>query len=143
MSPESWRWVWTVLAIVMGAGEIFTAGFFLLPFSIGAVVAAVLAWLGAPVVTQWLTFLSVSLVALWYLRRFIGRQATQPPVGANRWVDARGVVLEAIEPDSTSGLVRVDGEQWRATSTVPLAPGTKVVVREVRGTRLIVEASEP
>ena len=33
---EVWRWLWTIFAVVMGIGEIFTAGFFLLPFAIGA-----------------------------------------------------------------------------------------------------------
>ena len=28
---EVWRWLWTVFAIIMGVGEVFTAGFFLLP----------------------------------------------------------------------------------------------------------------
>ncbi len=37
---ETWRWLWTGLAVVMGIGEIFTAGFFLLPFAIGAAAAA-------------------------------------------------------------------------------------------------------
>lgn len=142
MSPESWRWVWTALAVVMGIGEIFTAGFFLLPFSVGAVVAAVLAWLGVGVIVQWLVFVAVSVASLLYLRRFVAGQESPPAVGANRWVAARGVVLEAIEPDTARGLVRIDGEEWRATAVTPLAAGTKVVVREVRGTRLVVEASD-
>lgn len=143
MSPDSWRWVWTGLAVVMGIGEIFTAGFFLLPFAIGAVAAAVLAWVGAGVLTQWLTFVAVSVASLLYLRRFVGAQGDQPAVGANRWVAARGVVIEAIEPDSATGLVRVDGEEWRATATTRLGPGTRVVVTEVRGTRLVVEPADP
>lgn len=139
---DVWFWVWAALAAVLIVGEIFTAGFFLLPFAIGAVVAAILAWVGVEVVPQWLAFVAVSVASLLYLRRFVGSQEDQPPVGANRWVAARGVVLEAIEPDSTSGLVRIDGEEWRATASTPLAAGTKVVVREVRGTRLVVEPAD-
>ena len=44
MDTEWWRWVWLAVAAVFGIGEIFTAGFFLLPFSAGALVAFVLAW---------------------------------------------------------------------------------------------------
>jgi membrane protein implicated in regulation of membrane protease activity len=42
---DQWFWVWTVLAAALIVGEIFTAGFFLLPFGLGAVVAAALNWL--------------------------------------------------------------------------------------------------
>ena len=74
MDNEIWRWLWTVFAIAMGIGEIFTAGFFLLPFAIGATAAAVLAWTGVSLLAQWLVFFGVSLIAIVYLRRFIRRQ---------------------------------------------------------------------
>lgn len=146
MENDLWRWLWTGFAIVMGIGEIFTAGFFLLPFAIGAGVAAVLAWVGAGLLAQWLVFFGVSVVSLAYLRRYIDRQdeAEQPRVGANRWVGGRGIVLEAIDPDTATGMVRVENEEWRATSMHgdPIPPGTRVVVREVRGARMIVEQVE-
>lgn len=146
VEQELWRWLWTGLAVVMGIGEIFTAGFFLLPFAIGAVAAAVLAWIGAGVLAQWLVFFGVSVVALAYLRRYIDRQdeGDQPRVGANRWVGSQGIVLEEIDPDTASGMVRVENEEWRATSrhggTIP--PGSRIVVRDVRGARLVVEQVE-
>jgi len=92
---DLWRWLWTIFAVVLGIGEMFTAGFFLLPFAIGGAAAAVLAWVGAALVAQWLVFFGVSLFALAYLRRFIGRQdeAEQPRVGANRWIGSEGLVL--------------------------------------------------
>ncbi|MGQ0850009.1 MAG: NfeD family protein [Actinomycetota bacterium] len=140
MDNDLWRWLWTGLAVVMGIGEIFTAGFFLLPFAIGASAAAILAWLGVALLPQWLIFFGVSVVALVYLRRFISRQdgVGQPPVGANRWANTRGIVLEPIDPLGTGGMVRIGGEEWRATSDEPLAAGTQVVVQEVRGARLVV-----
>lgn len=139
---ETWRWVWTLLAIGMGIGEIFTAGFFLLPFAIGAAAAAVLAWLGVALVAQWLVFFGVSAIAFAYLRKFIDRQdaQVQPRIGANRWLDARGVVLVDIDPVGASGMVRIDTEEWRATSDDGRAipSGTPIVVTGVEGSRLIV-----
>lgn len=141
MDNEVWRWIWTIFAVAMGIGEIFTAGFFLLPFAIGAAAAAVLAWLDAAVVAQWLVFFGVSIFSLAYLRRFIGRQdqAVQPRVGANRWIGSEGVVLEDIDPDSGTGMVRVINEKWRATAETPIPTGARIVVTEVRGARLVVE----
>jgi membrane protein implicated in regulation of membrane protease activity len=141
---ELWRWLWTIFAVVMAIGEIFTAGFFLLPFAIGAAAAAILAWAGAAVLAQWLVFFGVSVFALAYLRRFITRQdeSDQPKVGANRWVGTEGIVLEAVDPASGSGMVKIESEEWRATAPQAIAAGSRVVVMEVRGARLVVEPLE-
>jgi membrane protein implicated in regulation of membrane protease activity len=145
MDNEVWRWLWTIFAIVMGIGEIFTAGFFLLPFAIGAAVAAILAWADVAVVAQWLVFFGVSILSLVFLRRFISRQddEEQPKIGANRWVGVQGIVLEDIDPESGAGMVRVATEEWRATSRSPIAKNARIVVTEVRGTRFVVEPAEP
>ena len=146
VNDESWRWVWTFLALGMGIGEIFTAGFFLLPFAIGAAAAAVLSWFGVALVAQWLVFFGVSAISFAYLRKFIDRQdqAVQPRIGANRWLDARGIVLTEIDPDTASGMVRIDAEEWRAVSDdnsrIPV--GAKVVVTDVQGSRLVVSSLE-
>jgi membrane protein implicated in regulation of membrane protease activity len=135
---EIWRWLWTGLAVAMAIGEIFTAGFFLLPFAVGSAAAAVLAWTGVAVLPQWLVFFGVSLVAFVYRQD----QQSTPSVGANRWTNSRGVVLDAIEPLAGTGIVRIGGEEWRATSDQPIPAGTQVVVLEVSGSRLVVTPLE-
>jgi membrane protein implicated in regulation of membrane protease activity len=63
----------------------------------------------------------------------------QHPVGANRYVGRRVLVLERIDRVSGTGRVRLDTETWRATTDgEPLAAGTEVRVVEMRGTRLVV-----
>ncbi len=146
-TDTTWRWVWTLLAVGMGIGEMFTAGFFLLPFAIGALAAAVLAWVSVGgLLTQWLVFFGVSAISFGYLRRYVARQdeKEQPRVGANRWVGAIGVVLSDVDPHTGSGMVRIDGEEWRATTDVgsTLDAGIKVTVTDVRGARLVVEPIE-
>ena len=141
---EMWRWLWTVFAIVVGIGEIFTAGFFLLPFAIGGAAAAILAWIGTPIIAQWLVFFGVSTISLVYLRRFIGRQdeGEQPRVGANRWIGSEGIVLQSIDPHSGTGMVRILNEEWRAAAPGKIDAGSKIVVTQVDGARLIVERLE-
>jgi membrane protein implicated in regulation of membrane protease activity len=142
VNNESWRWVWTLFALGMGIGEMFTAGFFLLPFAIGAAAAAVLAWLGVALVAQWLVFFGVSAIAFAYLRKFIDRQDdnVQPRIGANRWLGAKGVVLQDIDPIGATGMVRIDTEEWRAYSEdgTAIPSGTAVIVTDVQGARLVV-----
>ena len=140
MENEVWRWLWTGAALVFGLAEVFTAGFFLLPFAIGAAAAAVLGWLDVHILWQWLAFFVATAVSFVYLRRFVRRQndEDQPRVGAYRLIDARGMVIERVDEDAETGMVRIGGEQWRAVAAEPLEPDTKVMVTEVRGTRLVV-----
>jgi hypothetical protein len=77
------QWAFLGGALVLFVGEILTAGFFLLPFAIGAAIAAVMAFLGvAPVVTL-VSFLVISVIALIGLQRYTDTDDDQPPVGAN------------------------------------------------------------
>lgn len=141
---ETWRWVWTIFALFMGIGEMFTAGFFLLPFATGAAAAAILAWFNVSLIAQWLVFFGVTAFAFAFLRKYIGRQdeGDQPAIGANRWAGAAGVVLEAIDPTTGGGMVRVLNEEWRAVSLGRIDVGTRIMVVDVRGTRLMVEPVE-
>ncbi len=141
--PNLWRWLWLGIAVVLGIGEMLTAGFFMLPFAIGAGIAALLAWAQVAIVVQLVVFIAVSLVALVALRRFAwSDREPSYPVGVKRFVGARGVVIEVIDPRTGSGRVRLGrGELWSASTDLGavIQPGTAVQVVEVRGTHLIVE----
>jgi membrane protein implicated in regulation of membrane protease activity len=148
-SPEQWRWVWIVAAAVFAVGEMSTPGsFFLAPFALGALVAAILAFAGVEVAATWLVFLVVSIISLAAMRplaRRLDRTAIDDGVGARRLVGSRATVLREIPGDTELGLVRVDREEWRAQSTdgAPIAAGSTVRVAEVQGTRVIVAIEAP
>ena len=143
-SPETWRWVWLGTAAVFAVGEIAVAGsFFLLPFAAGALVAAVVAFLGGAVALEWLAFVIVSGLGAAVLRPLARRLDLGPShaIGANRWVGRQAYVLRDIpsEPGAT-GLIRLDREEWRAESLmgIPIRAGSTVLVSRVDGTRLVV-----
>jgi membrane protein implicated in regulation of membrane protease activity len=148
-SPEQWRWVWIIGAAVFAVGEMLTPGsFFLAPFAVGALVAAILAFAGVGVATGWLVFIVVSIATLAALRplaRRLDRDALDHGVGARRLVGNRATVLRDIPGDTELGMVRIDREEWRAQSTdgAPIAAGTTVRVAEVQGTRVIVAVEAP
>lgn len=142
---EFWLWLWVGAAVVLGIGEMVTAGFFLLPFAGAAVVAALLALLGVHPLIQLIAFAIFSVVFLIALRRFAkSDEEVMHPVGAKRYVDARGTVTESIDPYSGEGRVRVETEQWRATTDLDevIEAGTPIVVVDVRGARLVVEPAQ-
>ena len=145
--PEQWRWIWLAAAVVFGIGEMATPGaFFLAPFGIGAVVAALLAWGDVPVAGEWAAFVGISLAALIALRpiaRRLDRDGGSEGIGSRRLIGRVGIVLTEIGP-AQPGIVRVDHEEWRAESgDRSLIPeGVYVRVTEVEGTRVIVTPSK-
>jgi membrane protein implicated in regulation of membrane protease activity len=142
---EFWLWLWVGAAVVLGVGEMITAGFFLLPFAGAAVVTAILALIGVHPIIQLFTFAIFSVLFLVALRRFAkSDEEVTHPVGAKRYVDARGTVTEAIDPYSGEGRVRVETEQWRATTDLNevIEAGTAIIVVDVRGARLVVEPEQ-
>ncbi|UCE19105.1 MAG: NfeD family protein [Gemmatimonadota bacterium] len=141
MAIEAW-WLWMALAAIFIVGEIFTAGFFILWFGIGALVAGILALLGLGAVWQWGGFVVVSGVLFAVSRKFADRfTKKQPPgVGADRFVGKVGTVLEEIDNMKNTGRVRLDREEWRAESETGdiLPEGAQVKVIRLDGVHLIV-----
>jgi membrane protein implicated in regulation of membrane protease activity len=144
MDTETWRWIWIGAALFLGLAEMMTAGFFMLPFAVGAVIAAALAFMDVAPAIQMAVFIATSLVALILLQRFVRHgDEGQHPIGANRFIGRTAVVLEEIERTATAGRVRMDTEEWRATTDGDsIAIGTEVRILEVRGTRLVVEPTD-
>ena len=145
MEFEIW-WLWFGLAAVFIIGEIFTEGFFLLWFGIGAALSGVLAMFGVNAAVQWAAFVVVSGVLLAVSRRFADRFThKQPPgVGADRLIGRRGVVLAKIDNMENAGKVRIDKEEWRAESDDDsvIEPGTRVEVMRLDGTHAVVRPME-
>ncbi len=142
MTIELW-WIWMAIAAVFVVGEIFTAGFFLLWFGIGAAVAGTLAILGFRAGWQWAAFIVVSGVLFVTSRRFAERfSKKQPPgIGADRVIGKKGVVLEEVDDIKGTGRVRLGKEEWKADSdTGEVIPvGKRIKVTKVVGTHLVIK----
>lgn len=136
-------WIWMALAAIFVIGEMFTAGFFLLWFGIGAAVAGLLAILGLSFGWQLGAFVVVSGVLLAVSRRFAERfSKKQPPgIGADRFIGLRGQVLEEIDDIKNTGRVRLHKEEWRADSADGeiIPKDARVEVVRLDGTHLIVQ----
>lgn len=141
MMMENWlSWAWVVMAVVLAIAEIFTAGFFLICFGIGAAVAALSSFFGVPPLGQFAIFVATSGVVLLLLRPFANRvtNSNAQLVGIDRLLGQQGLVMEPIDPASGQGLVRVNHESWSADSAdgVPIAVGVTVLVVGIEGTHL-------
>jgi membrane protein implicated in regulation of membrane protease activity len=142
MDSQTMTVIFVVAAVVLSALEIAMPGFVLLPFGLGAAVAAIAGALGASPFSQVVVFLVASTVFFFALRPLSRRLNEVGPaqgIGSERLIGANGTVLEHIAAGDT-GMVRIDREEWRAEAATGqvLVPGMAVKVVEVRGTRVLV-----
>jgi len=134
-------YLWLIVAILFIIVEIFTAGFFYACFGAGALAAMVTSYFTDNIVWQIGLFCATS-VALIPATRFLAKKITDdsvPQAGADALIGMTGVVTEAIKISENIGMVRVDGQSWRAKATNEIAEGVKIKVSDIRGAKLIVE----
>jgi membrane protein implicated in regulation of membrane protease activity len=139
-------WVlWLVAAGVLGVGEMHQGGFYLLPFAIGAALAAVVSLLGVGTGLAAIMFVLASVIVLASLRPVARRHRRLPPAirtGAAALVGKRAMVLERIANDEGVGCVRIDGgEVWTARSYDEdrvIEAGERVEVVEIKGATALV-----
>ena len=134
---------WSIAALLLAVGEIFTPGlFFLGPVALAAVVAAVAAVAGAALWLQLLVFAGASLASLGFLRPLARAHIRMPPAlrtGTAALTGAKATVLQRV--DKTGGRVRIGGEEWSARAYMPdqvLEPGAEVEVVEIKGATALV-----
>lgn len=141
-------YIWLIAGILLCVFEILTVDFSLLCFGIGCLAAAVMAYLGQSFSTQLALFSVVSVAALLLVRpallRFLYR-GNEAKTNVDRLTGMTGRVVEAIVPDTDSGRIMLEGEDWRAESVDKQNHdvGEKVVVIRVDGTRVLVRAAAP
>jgi membrane protein implicated in regulation of membrane protease activity len=138
-------WVlWLIAAVVLAIGEIATMGFFLAPFSAGALVAALVAAAGTGTAITLIVFLLVSIVALAALRpiaRSHRKMPAQIRTGTAALVGRNAMVVERIANNEGVGCVKLDGEVWTARAydeDEVIEEGRRVHVVEIRGATALV-----
>lgn len=131
--------IWIFVAIVFIILELITTAFFLVWFGIGAIVAAVLNYLGFDIYVQFIAFAIVSLILVLSTRRFADR--ITPDIGkkttAERLIGKTAKVLRQI--DENTFVVNAAGEEWSAHTNDPIDIGDEVKIVGINSIILIVE----
>jgi membrane protein implicated in regulation of membrane protease activity len=141
-------YIWLILGAIFIVAEIFTPGFVLLWFGVGAIVAALLALTGlVGLPLQIIVFLVVS-IALTIASRTIfervfmrGSPGRDLKSGSDSLPGRLALVVAASEGAMGEGAVRVFGSTWRAfpvEGEEPLREGEQVRIERVDGTSVYV-----
>jgi membrane protein implicated in regulation of membrane protease activity len=145
---EEYAWIlWTVLGVVLIIAEVFTFGFVLFWFGIGALLAALAGWLGLGFGGQFLIFAVVS-IALTIMSRTIfanlyqNKNENALKTGMDSLPGQIGTVTSASRGALQEGAVKVFGSTWTAfpvDDKNPLQEGEKVQVVEIKGSSIYVQ----
>jgi membrane protein implicated in regulation of membrane protease activity len=149
---EDWGWIlWTILGVILVIAEVFTPGFVLLWFGVGALVAALASFLGAGFAAQFVLFILVSsaLTALSrtiFVNYFAGRDESEGLKSGMAGLPGQvGTVVTSSQGALNEGAVKVFGSVWTAypaEGEPPLEAGDRVVVEHLRGASIYVRRAD-
>lgn len=154
MSDFAWI-LWVILGVILIIAEIFTPGFVLLWFGIGAIAAALGALVGVGYPVQFLLFFVVSIALTAASRtiftKYLMRESHEGgsyKSGADSLPGQVGTVVTSSQGALSEGAVKVYGSTWTAypaEGEEPLEAGARVIVESVRGASIYVRRapSEP
>jgi membrane protein implicated in regulation of membrane protease activity len=138
--------LWIAVALVFAIVEVLTVGLFAGFIAMGALGAAIAAFVGDDIVFQSIVFAAVSILGIVAVRRpllaYLQRRA-EPQVlsGAAAMIGQSALVVDAIKGPHERGHVRIAGEDWPALTRDgrPVEAGVSVRVVEIRRATLVVE----
>ncbi len=136
--------IWLIVFVVCIVAEIISMGLTTIWFAGGALVATVVAAIGAPLWLQIAVFAVVSLVLLYFTRPIAVKYFNKDRVKTNAesLVGKQAIVISEIDNLQGIGQVTVGGQEWSARTTeegITLPVGSVVVVRAISGVKLMVE----
>ena len=145
MEPQHY---WLISGIILMIGEIFTPGFLLASFGIGALGGSLSAYLDYETTLQLIVFSIVTMAVFFGIRpaytKFLYRSDGQIETGVKAFIGNPYKVTEPIINVENTGRVKIGSESWRARSEtgVVFEAGELVVVSSVEGSTLIVSTNE-
>ncbi len=139
-------WLWLSIGILLIILELYVPGVFMVWFGLGAILTGLLVSLlslYAPF-TQILLFILMSVLStvfgFFVYKKVFGKNKEiqkNHEVGASRYIGKRFIVAETIK--NGKGKVAVGDSVWIALSDKTIQKGEEVVVKDTKGTQLIVD----
>jgi len=127
--------IWVIISILCLILELSSGDFFILCFSIGAAVAAIVAGCGLSLTWQIIIFAIISVLSLMLVRPALLKKLHKPNrerlSNAEAMIGQEGRVSERIDANGY-GRVAIDGDDWKSVSADGSAIEKDVRVRVVK-----------
>ena len=139
---------WIIFGIILLIAEIFTPGFLLASFGIGAFGGSLFAFWDYEFKIQLFVFSIVTMVVFFGIRpmynKYFQKLDDQRETGVNAFIGNNYKVTENINNSENTGRVLVGSESWRARSENDelFETGDLIKVNKVEGSTLFVSSTE-
>ncbi|WP_164914387.1 NfeD family protein [Aminipila luticellarii] len=142
----NWPVIWVIAAVVFGIIEALTMGLTTIWFCGGAVAAALVAMIGAPLGVQFALFFIISIVLLYFTRPIVQKKLKVggEKTNSDALIGKIGFVTKQIEAFS-AGQVKLEGKEWTAIAEnreLIIYQDTRVMVSRIEGVKLVVKPVE-
>ena len=141
--PMGYGTFWVIVAAVTLVVEIISLGLSSIWFTGGAIVAAVVGYLGGPLWLQIVLFIVVSTVLLLTIRPFAAKKLRlgEEKTNTDSLIGRTEKILETVDNNAGTGKLKIGDVDWRAVSddgsVIPAETLVKIV--RIEGTKLFVK----
>ncbi|MBS3812533.1 NfeD family protein [Candidatus Bipolaricaulota bacterium] len=139
-------WVWFVSGLLFLVVELNTATFFFGIVGVGALFASLTDLFFSGELAAFIVFIIGSSLAAYLAWKLNIYSTTSSGIktGADRLIGKIGIVEERVNSSLGTGIIRVEGEKWRAKSEQDkiIDEGREVTVDDIEGTTLVVVPEE-
>ncbi len=134
---------WLIASGIFFVVEIFTIGFFIFWFGIGALIAMLTSFFTDNLIIQSTVFLISSTLLLFATKPIINKFSLNKDnmkTNVNALVGKTGLVTKKIDPIKETGQIKVSGETWSAITKdeINIEEGSQVIIKEIKGVKAIV-----
>jgi membrane protein implicated in regulation of membrane protease activity len=146
MDLSPWT-IWMILGIICVIVEILDPAFFFLSLGLGCIVTGLCSlfpFVGSSIVIQIALFVIFSFISFLLMKK-LAKKVLQPAGNDTNIFALKDKIAHVVKdiPVDGKGYVKIGGEEWSAISedNSELKEGSKVVVIDIEGNKLIVHKS--
>ena len=137
-----WKF-WLIASGIFFVGEIFTVGFLIFWFGVGALLTMIASFFISNIFIQALIFVISSTILLFLTKPLINKFVSKKTVATNVYeiIGKKGIVTKEINSTHGNGQVKVGNEIWTAISEETLPVNAEIEVLKIEGVKLIVKST--
>lgn len=134
--------IWIIVAGIFFVAEIFTTGFLVFWFGLGALFTMVASFFIQDLVIQTTIFLIISVILIFATRPLINKFLKTDTVSTNVFsiIGKHAIVIKDLNSIEGTGQIKINGETWSAEEIngKSIPKGSEVVVTKISGVKAIV-----
>jgi len=143
-----YNWIfWIIIAVIFAIVEIATPTFFMIWFSVSALIISVLSIFITNITFLFLLFVIIAGILVIFtkpLTEKFTKSNNKVKTNYDHLIGKVGIVTQTIMPLESTGRVKVNNESWKATSfdNSVITQDSKVCIENIDGVTLIVKPVE-